>query len=324
MSKIVTIATPLPRVPSAPPDVSDKCMDALVAMRQFSADHGVTTYHERRRGINVAHNHNELVKNPKGEWILVIGYDHTFAPDSLIRMLRVVEENPEVKILMGVTPHCDLPNRIVGYNWDSTRERLMNIIPFRDFHPGQVQSGGLIKVDAVGSGFTLYHRSLFAEIPFPWFDFARRPVRRELTDKLFDYKAMEDAAANGKAKSYLKNLAETAIRAKSRYEYPLAFGPDMSFSLKAADYGYGSYITFSTVVYHYDWMPITPNNYLAYLQEAGRSAWEQEFFGGQDMTVDGVVEARRMLDEMDKAKAEAEAEFQKQMREMQEKEAANV
>lgn len=323
MSKIVTIATPLPRVPSAPPDVADKCADALAAMRQFSADHGVTTYHERRRGINVAHNHNELVKAPKGEWVLVVGYDHTFAPDSLIRMLRVVEENPEVKILMGVTPHCDLPNRIVGYNWDTTGERLLNIVPFRDFHPGEVQSGGLVKCASVGSGFTLFHRELFATIPFPWFDFARRPVRRDLMDRLMDYKGMEAAIESGASDEYLKKQVEVAIRAKARYEYPLAFGPDMSLCLKAADYGYESFITFGTVVYHYDWMPITPNNYIAYLQQTGRQAWEQEFFGGQEMTVDGVLEARVMLDMMDAAQIQAQEAFQKEM-EAKEKEGVGV
>jgi hypothetical protein len=316
VSKVVTIACPLPKWLPYEASVAEKIQKNIEVMRKFSADRGVTTYQENYRCLQVAHGHNELAKNVKGEWILIFGSDHTVAPDALMKLLTATEEDPEIKIIMGTTNHRELPNRPVAYNFDSTGERLLAIVPFRDFHPGEAEAGAVIKVDVVGTGCTLIHRDAFTTIPFPWFEFGAQPIRPQLLEPLFDWKKMLDIPTMSKKglQKYSKELADAAQRAKVRYRWPLTHGPDMNFCLKAKHYGFQCHLHLGVIVRHYTWVGVGMEHYVEYLKQGGIQAFEQEFFGGKEPTVEGVQEARKLVDDMREAQKKAEAEFEAEMR----------
>jgi hypothetical protein len=91
--------------------------------------------------------------------LLMLDSDHTHPPDIAYRLGRWVEADPSIRIVGGLNFRRGEPYDpcafIIGEDGNS--------YAMMDWEPG------LIKVSALGSGSILVHRSVFEELPEPWF-----------------------------------------------------------------------------------------------------------------------------------------------------------
>lgn len=121
-------------------------------------------------GLNVAANFNACIRemlNSDGEWIWIMGDDHIFQPDTLIRLLDhrldvvlplVVRRRPPfIPVLFKeVTPECP-PGQFPPYQWHE--------LP---------KEGGLFEVQHAGSAGMLIRRNVIEELGDDnWFEFGK-------------------------------------------------------------------------------------------------------------------------------------------------------
>ena len=279
MNKTVTIGLPLPQLSEYATDVSWECRKSLDEMKKFSATQGITTWEKSERSVNVAMNHVACANNMKGEWLLIVGSDHTFAPQALLLLLEAayglegsegykeedIPEEPVRKIIGAITPFRSHPYRWVAVKFDKYKNRLFPIVPYVDFHPGEAMGGSVIEVDAVGSGVCLYHRSVFETVPFPWFYFATR--KRSL------------------------------------------IGPDFRLCLDAADLGIKTYLHFGVTSLHWTFAPVTHVHYINYLR-SDPVAWYSDANKGNPPTEDTIQELKKYEhDQIKQGTEELETEY---------------
>lgn len=118
-------------------------------------------------GVDIARNCNMLVENMTGDWLWVMGDDHRFDPDLLMKLL-----DRKVEIVAPVVCRRGKPFDLVAwkkaepgakdnhtYNW-----QMLN-----DEHP----LGGMIAVPATGSAGMLIRRWVFDTLPKPYFGYTR-------------------------------------------------------------------------------------------------------------------------------------------------------
>ncbi len=288
----VTIGLPLPKFHQYGTDVSGDTRKALDALRVYSAKKGVDTMELREHSLHVAHSHNQLVNRMEGDWLLVCGSDHTFTPDALCALLDATKKEPFPKIIGGTTVFRNYPHRIVAANYDEFKQRTHHLKPFIDFDPGQTMAGDVIPVDVIGSGFCLYHRSVFEKIPFPWFQYAPRGIPEPMLKKIIDpdrFKEMAElvelgGVSNAKIHDFLRALEVETRAAEAKSWEPTCLGPDYFFCQRAGDYGIQSYLHFGVVVYHFDWFAYHPGHYIQYLN-ANDDNLRSEAGHGMDATV---------------------------------------
>ena len=110
------------------------------------------------QGVNISHNCNRLVKNMVGDWLWMIGDDHIFDPDILVRLL---EHDADV-----VVPLClkrSAPFDLVIYSGENEEGQLR---AFSDDLP----ESGLVEVHAAGQAGMLVRRHVLEAIPDPVFE----------------------------------------------------------------------------------------------------------------------------------------------------------
>lgn len=119
-------------------------------------------------GMNVATNVNggirEMLARPQDQWVWIMGDDHTFEPEILLRLL-----DRDVPAVVPICATRKPPFHGVAY------ERLHDNpagkwrpIPWDDY-----PAGGLMRVDAAGTAGMLLRRSVLETIPSPWMELAR-------------------------------------------------------------------------------------------------------------------------------------------------------
>lgn len=262
MKKTVTIGLPLPDVGEYSCDVSWPTRQALNDLEAFSARHGITTIEAPHKSVNVTKNHIECANSMRGEWLLICGSDHSFAPDSLLNLLNAaygleynaaykeedIPKEPQRMIIGAITPFRMPPFRWVAMNWDRYKQNLYPIVPGVDFLPIQTLGGHVIPVDAVGSGFCLYHRSVFETVPYPWF---------------------YNATRNG-----------------------VMFGPDVRLCIDAQELGIQTWLHLGVTALHYTFAPVGFQHYIEYLREAPEAFWA-DANKGAIMTEESIQELKQ-------------------------------
>ena len=114
-----------------------------------------------RSGLNLARHWNECVRDLNGEWLWCLNDDHTWEPELLMRLL-----DHEVDVVAVPYPnrHAPFPPTVIHksngafipYNWDEVDEQT-----------------GLVELplgDTVGHAGMLIRKSVFEQIPDPWFE----------------------------------------------------------------------------------------------------------------------------------------------------------
>lgn len=338
--EIVTIGLPLPNLLEYTADVSAETRGCLNALRHHSRLQGVETHEIKARSINVASNHANIVEKMIGDWVLICGSDHTFEPDALIKLLDATEQLPHPKILGAVCNYRGAPYRWTLAVYDDSGERLFPLVPFYNVDPSSMASGSVQSVDVIGSGFTLYHRSVFDAVPTPWWTYEpRRPGMPEIEEVLRDWDGemrfdewLEKVACvkfalgdiSGNCDELFQVTDATGIRLQekakglrrllAKFRRPSSMGFDFHFCLKAKDYGYKSYVHWGVINHHLTLEHTHPQRYVHWL-ESDRNNWRAEVMARNEMTAEKIAEMRETEERADKARVEWEkavAEAQKE------------
>lgn len=98
---------------------------------------------------------------PRADWLYWMDSDMTCEPDYLVRMLRDTQERPEILVLSGTARMSGDDNRPVLYRTDGGKFQTIAAWP----------RNALFTVDAVGTFGMLMHRSVFEQMPRPWFSY---------------------------------------------------------------------------------------------------------------------------------------------------------
>jgi len=110
---------------------------------------------------DIARNCNSLVDSMTGEWLWIMGDDHRFGPDILMKLL-----DREVDIIVPLVSMRNPPFDPVIYKtltMDGTISQL--------YSWDQLPNSGLIQVEAAGTAGMLVKRHVFAVTTKPWFGF---------------------------------------------------------------------------------------------------------------------------------------------------------
>jgi glycosyltransferase involved in cell wall biosynthesis len=128
------------------------------------------------RGADIPYQLNESIRNMSGEWIFILGDDHTFDPDLLLKLLDrqadVVipivprRDPPFVPVLM----HGPIAPHMARYNWSE--------LPIS----GTFQ---LPKWDSAGQAGAVIRKSVLDKLGDPWFEGGKLTPGRLMEDMYF-------------------------------------------------------------------------------------------------------------------------------------------
>jgi len=113
-----------------------------------------------KRGVEIALQLNDGIRNMYGAWVWILGDDHTFDPDLLLQLL-----DRQVDVIVPMVPSRSLPFRPVimhgpyheqmkVYHWDEIKGRGLMTLPPRDY---------------IGTAGMLIQKPVLDAIGDPWF-----------------------------------------------------------------------------------------------------------------------------------------------------------
>lgn len=114
-------------------------------------------------GPEVARNCNALVDKMTGEWLWIMGDDHRFGPDILLKLLE-----RQVDIVVPLVLRRQPPFETVLY-----KKMVADGAPNEKYDLSELPTSGMLQVDAAGSAGMLVRQKVFASLPRPWFEFQR-------------------------------------------------------------------------------------------------------------------------------------------------------
>ncbi len=149
-----------------------------ICLTGLSAPFGTTA--EWGLGINVASNLNQAISRAKGDWVFIMGDDHLFASDVLLRLLAHQVPIVSPICLRRMPPYTPLVYRDQlpdgrGTQWD----------------PETLPTTGLHSVYWASMSGVLIQRSVLDAIPYPWFEVGQM-VSDELSEDVYFAKKCRD------------------------------------------------------------------------------------------------------------------------------------
>jgi len=122
-------------------------------------------------GSLVMHSRNNIAKDMEGDWLVFIDSDMTFAPDSVARLVKHLED-PEVDI---VSAACfrKVPKYEPCFYWRYPDEKV------KYYRKMDYPKDRLFEVDAVGSAFVAIKKKVFQTLPYPWYEY-NTPLSEDL------------------------------------------------------------------------------------------------------------------------------------------------
>ena len=119
---------------------------------------------------SVTENLNTIIRELRDEdrfcWIL--GDDHCWVPDTLMKMLGVMDDHPEIDVLVPLVTKRNPPWHLVIFNelegLDINGHQLYSPIHWED-----VPREGVWEIDAAGSAGMLIRREVLDQMDDPWF-----------------------------------------------------------------------------------------------------------------------------------------------------------
>ena len=113
-------------------------------------------YYNKSKVSTHAEARNSLVRELKGDWLLMLDTDHTFEPDLLERMLHILETY-NISILSGLYGRRNEDSAPVIYRFVREENKFSSILTWPTGIP-------LIQVDSAGGGCLLVKKEVFTRI----------------------------------------------------------------------------------------------------------------------------------------------------------------
>lgn len=143
-----------------------------------------------RASGSVTENINDALNYLREEdaWVWIIGDDHVWHPDTLVKMLDISDETPEADILLPLCLKRNPPWHLVLFHKGDIRDEdgVQAWIPY-DW--SEIPQTGVFEVDGAGSAGMLIRRYVLDEMGYPWFESTNGVVLNE--DVHFCLKARE-------------------------------------------------------------------------------------------------------------------------------------
>lgn len=134
------------------------------------------------RGADIPHQLNEGIRRMKGDWVFILGDDHTFSPDILMKLLERQKD-----VVIPIVPRRDHPfypcllhgpvaPTMEPYQWS------------------ELPLSGLFRLprwDSAGQAGALVHKSVLDQLGDPWFEGGRLTPGRLMEDMYFIHRLHE-------------------------------------------------------------------------------------------------------------------------------------
>lgn len=136
---------------------------------------------------SVVENLNAILRylRPEDEWVWIMGDDHVWQSDTLMGLLEVLDDNPEVDILVPLVVKRNPPwNLVVFHEFGEYDNGLPRWKPWQW---DEIPATGIFEIDAAGSAGMLIRRPVIDEIGDPWFENSGSVILNE--DVMFCRKA---------------------------------------------------------------------------------------------------------------------------------------
>jgi hypothetical protein len=119
---------------------------------------------------SVVENMNEIIRGlrPQDEWVWIIGDDHTWQPDCLLRLLRILDANPDIDILVPLVTKRNPPWHLVVFK-NAGHDPIRDVPQWQPIPWEDVPESGTFEIDAAGSAGMLVRRQVLDTMGEPWF-----------------------------------------------------------------------------------------------------------------------------------------------------------
>lgn len=143
-----------------------------------------------RASVSVTENLNSVIRDlrDEDEWLWVIGDDHCWEGDCLIRLLAQMDENPWADILVPLVTKRNPPWHLVVFH-ETEDEEADGTPAWMPFRWDEVPESGVFEIDAAGSAGMLIKRAVLDALEDPWFASTSGAVLNE--DVMFCKKATD-------------------------------------------------------------------------------------------------------------------------------------
>lgn len=123
-----------------------------------------------RASANISENLNNAISaiRPYDGWVWIIGDDHVWQSDCLMKLLDIMDENPEIDILVPLVAKRNPPWIIVVYHEIGVYED--GVPKWEHFKWEEIPPSGVFEVDGAGSAGMLIRRSVIEDMGSPWFE----------------------------------------------------------------------------------------------------------------------------------------------------------
>lgn len=125
-------------------------------------------------GVNVAYNLNKIIREMHGEWLWVMGDDHRFRDDMLMRLL-----DRQVDIVVPIASRRGTPFQSVLYKYAALDTSSYLTYSWDDLSI-DYPNGGLAVVDAAGSAGMLIRKHVLDTVKDPWFVWYEEKVSEDV------------------------------------------------------------------------------------------------------------------------------------------------
>ena len=118
---------------------------------------------------SVVENVNQVIRQlrPKDEWIWILGDDHTWEQDCLMRLLEAMDDHLEADIMVPLVVKRNPPWHLVVFH---EAGNFGDGLPrWQPYHWEEIPESGVFEIDAAGSAGMLIRRGVLDAIGDPWF-----------------------------------------------------------------------------------------------------------------------------------------------------------
>lgn len=115
-------------------------------------------------GLSVAKNCNSFVRNLQGDWLWIMGDDHSFSEDLLFRLLC-----RDVDVIVPLVWKKRPPFQLVSFS-EPKQDEITGEWGYTPIDPVDLPQTGLMEIYAAGSAGMLIRKHVLDAISDPWFE----------------------------------------------------------------------------------------------------------------------------------------------------------